>query len=144
HEPPKPETLANIVFGPLYRSVESESSESRFGMMINFDYDSAQIRAQSLPLLDSVGEMLKLDEAKGRALVIEGHADATGPSHYNLGLSERRAEAIKKYLMGSFDIPESQLVAIGMGESDPHNTEDPNAGINRRVVFKPVRSIIIE
>ena len=144
YEPPEPEVLADLVFKPLYRSAKADNSNNRFGMMINFDYDSARITPQSLPLLDSVGEMLKLDQSKGRALVIEGHADATGPAVYNQGLSERRAEAIKQYLMGSFSIPEAQLVAVGAGESDPHNLDDPNAAVNRRVVFKPVRSIIIE
>ncbi len=144
YEPPQPEVLADLVFKPLYRSAKQEDSSNRFGMMIHFDYDSSRITPQSLPLLDSVGEMLKLEQSKGRALVIEGHADATGPAQYNQGLSERRAEAIKQYLMGSFSIPETQLVAMGAGETNPHDVQDPNAAVNRRVVFKPVRSIIIE
>ena len=145
-QPPEPQVLADLLFKPQYRSVDDTqtSSPGKFGMMINFDYDSTRIVAKSLPLLDSVGEMLKLEQAEGKALVIEGHADASGPAAYNQNLSERRAEAIKKYLIGSFAIAEEHLIVVGAGEVDPHNESDPYDAINRRVVFKPVRSIVIE
>ena len=143
-EPPEPEELARILYGPKYRSAASEPAAGRFGMMINFHYDSTKIVPQSLPLLDSVGEMLLAGSADGKVLVVEGHADASGPARYNQDLSERRADAIKRYLVGTFAIPETRLVTVGAGETEPHDVTDPYADVNRRVVFRAARSIVVD
>lgn len=144
--PPAPEQLAQLLFGPKYRNAATPdpNAPGRFGMMVNFEYDSVKIVPKSLPLLDSVGEMLQTENVNDETLVIEGHADASGPEAYNQQLSERRAEAIKQYLLGTFEIPAKQLVTVGSGESDLHNREDPYHEINRRVVFRTVRSIVID
>ena len=141
-EPPSPKTLARLLYGPRYRSAEPVAG--RFGMMINFEYDSVKIVPESLPMLDAVGEMLGLEEATNEALVIEGHADASGSAAYNQTLSERRADAIKQYLVGSFDIKEGRLITIGEGESQPHDRSDPYAAVNRRVVFRTTQSIVVD
>ena len=144
--PPAPEALADLLYGPKYRSASTfgEDAPGRFGMMINFEYNSTKIVPKSLPLLDSVGEMLRLEEVKSEVLVIEGHADAKGTDAYNRRLSERRADAIKHYLVGTFDVPPEQLVTVGEGESKLHNREDPFDAINRRVVFRTIRSIVVD
>lgn len=144
--PPSPEKLAQLLFGPKYRSavVPDPDAPGRFGMMINFEYDSIKIVPKSLPLLDTVGEMLQLENVSNETLVIEGHADASGPEVYNQKLSERRAEAIKRYLVGTFDIPTKQLVTVGSGETDLYDHRDPYNDINRRVVFRTIRSIVID
>ena len=141
-EPPSPETLARLLYGPRYRSAEPVAG--RFGMMINFEYDSVKIVPESLPMLDAVGEMLGLDESAKEVLVIEGHADASGPAAYNQTLSERRADAIKRYLVGTFDILDGRLITIGEGESQPHDRKDPYAAVNRRVVFRTTQSIVVD
>ncbi|MGI9232114.1 MAG: OmpA family protein [Woeseiaceae bacterium] len=145
-EPPSPETLAKLLYGPKYRTAlaPDTSAPGRFGMMVNFEYDSIKIIPKSLPLLDSVGQMLQSGDVDRETLVIEGHADASGPAVYNQRLSERRAEAIKRYLVGTFDLAENQLVTVGAGEGDLHNTRDPYHEINRRVVFRTARSIVID
>ena len=144
--PPDPEKLAALLFGAKYRSAQTVDTEApgRFGMMIHFEYDSVKIVPKSLPLLDSVGEMLQLDHVRTEVLVIEGHADASGPEAYNQGLSERRAAAIKRYLEATFDIPAKRLVTVGVGETALHNREDPYHAINRRVVFRAAHSIVID
>ena len=144
--PPDPEQLVNLLFGPRYRSADTSTSvvPGRFSMMINFEYDSIKIVPQSLPMLDAVGEALQSEQAKNELLVIEGHADASGPAAYNQRLSERRAEAIKQYLVGTFEIPDETLITIGEGESVPHNRKDPYDAINRRVVFRNDRSIVVQ
>lgn len=145
-EPPDPEVLAGLLFGPKYRGAQMQDAQvpGRFGMMINFDYDSTKIMPESLPLLDSVGEMLGLESAANAVLLVEGHADAMGPATYNQGLSERRAEAVKRYLVGTFDLPAEQLITIGEGESKLHNKDEPYDAINRRVVFRTNRSIVLK
>ncbi len=144
--PPDPQQLVTLLFGPRYRSAASNAADvpGRFGMMINFEYDSVKIVPQSLPMLDAVGEALQSEQAKNEVLVIEGHADASGPAAYNLRLSERRAEAIKRYLVGTFDVPDKMLITLGEGEAVPHNRRDPYDAINRRVVFRSTDSIVID
>jgi len=144
--PPAPDKLAEILLGPKYRSVGDASADApgRFGMMINFEYDSVKIVPRTLPLLDSVGEMLLLEEVSKKVLVIEGHADASGPEAYNQSLSERRAEAIKRYLVATFDVSPKRLLVLGAGESDPHDRHDPYHAVNRRVVFRSSQSIVID
>lgn len=144
--PPTPEKLAQLLFGPKYRSAVTPDPDApgRFGMMINFEYNSVKIVPKSLPLLDTVGEMLQLENVSDETLVIEGHADASGPEAYNQNLSERRADAIKRYLVGTFDVPTKQLVTLGAGETDLYDREDPYHAINRRVMFRTIRSIVID
>lgn len=145
-EPPPAETLANILFPHRYRGVETlpKSEPDAFGMMINFDLNSAAIQPQSLPLLESIGEMFRLERLKNKAIVVEGHTDGRGTDAYNNDLSQRRAEAIKHYLVESFGISPSQLVTIGYGESDLYDAADPLDALNRRVVFRATQSISVE
>ena len=111
--------------------------ENMFGLLINFEYDSTNILGPSLPLLDSVGEMLNLEKTADRAIVIEGHADSSGSQDYNQSLSERRARAIRRYLVSVFDIDPARLVVIGKGELELYDRRNSANPINRRVVFKP-------
>jgi outer membrane protein OmpA-like peptidoglycan-associated protein len=69
-----------------------------------------------------------------RTLVIEGHTDDVGDSAYNQGLSQRRADAVKDYLIGH-GIDRSRLSAYGKGEASPVSSNDSSTGrqLNRRV-----------
>ena len=144
--PPAPEELASILYQPRYRSVDGVTTKqaNAFGMMVNFVYDSTRILADSLPMLDSVGEMLNLENVKNQVLVIEGHTDAKGTEFYNDDLSLRRANAVKLYLIASFDIQPERLVIIGQGENNLYDHSDPLAALNRRVEFKPQDNVVIE
>lgn len=106
------------------------------GLMINFRHDSTDIVPESLPYLDRVAGMMKMDRIASKGLIIEGHTDATGSEAYNQRLSERRAEAIKRYLVESHGIAPFRLVTMGKGESAPLVREDPNHPANRRVQFR--------
>jgi outer membrane protein OmpA-like peptidoglycan-associated protein len=68
---------------------------------------------------------------------IAGHADAIGTEEYNLGLSERRARAVAKYLADK-GISKDRITAVFFGEANPVGTNDTPAGRkkNRRVEFK--------
>lgn len=140
-EPPHPETLARILFEPRYRGTDGAPEENLFAMRIQFEFDSTAVVPESLPLLDSVGEMMMLPQVKGRAIIVEGHTDARGTEIYNENLSQRRAAAVKRYLADSFGIDEDRLVVTGKGESVPYDRDDPRAPVNRRVVFKPLQRI---
>jgi outer membrane protein OmpA-like peptidoglycan-associated protein len=67
---------------------------------------------------------------------VEGHTDDRGRDDYNLDLSQRRAEAVKAYLIGK-GVPPERLEAKGFGETQPlkPNTTQRNRAANRRVEF---------
>lgn len=144
-QPPAPEELADILYKPRYRSVDGkrEKEPDLFGMLINFELDSTKILPESLPLLDSVGEMLTLERVKNQSLVVEGHTDSRGTARHNQGLSERRAQAIKKYLVESFEVKPKRLITVGQGENKLHDGNKPKDPINRRVEFRPLKSIVV-
>ncbi len=105
-------------------------------LMINFRHDSTEIVPESRPYLDRVAGMMKMDRIASNGIIIEGHADATGSEEYNQRLSERRAEAIKRYLVETHAIEPHRLITMGKGESAPLVREDPNHPANRRAQFR--------
>ncbi|MCU7845365.1 MAG: OmpA family protein [Candidatus Thiodiazotropha sp. (ex Monitilora ramsayi)] len=144
YEAPQPEEIADILFQPRYRGIvfndkpDRQPVQNMFGMMINFEFDSVKILPDSLPMLDAVGRMMRLDRSAGKRIVIEGHADTVGRLVYNQYLSERRARAIKRYLTSRFNIEPGRLVTIGKGESEPYDRANPRNPVNRRVQFRPL------
>lgn len=82
--------------------------------------------------LDRFAEVLRGKRGTGRVVLIEGHADASGSDDVNLPLSQRRAEAVKDYLVKN-GADQSMLMAKGMGSRAPKVSQDPTAAENRRV-----------
>ncbi len=106
------------------------------GALVQFHFDSAAIKPESYAILDEFGKALRgpLSDA---VLLVGGHTDAKGNEGYNLALSEKRAESVKKYLVRHHDISADRLQAKAFGESKPiasNATEDGQAK-NRRVEF---------
>jgi outer membrane beta-barrel protein len=104
---------------------------------INFEFDSDKLTADSEKILDSVAE--SLSHFADVRVEIAGHTDAKGGESYNLGLSQRRADAVKAYLVGK-GIDGSRMETEGYGEGAPiadNSTEDGMAQ-NRRVELKKI------
>jgi len=99
---------------------------------INFDVDSDVIRGESKPTLDKIVAVLKAKP--DWKLSVEGHTDATGGEAHNQQLSQKRAEAVKSYLVAG-GIDASRLTATGLGASKPVAGNDSESGRaqNRRV-----------
>ncbi len=110
-------------------------SQNSIGLPIKFGYNSTAILPESLPFLEEVGKMLEMPAYAQKKLVVEGHTDASGSRGYNQYLSEKRAEAVKVYLMDRFSITKDRLVVNGMGENQPLAGLSPYAATNRRVQF---------
>jgi outer membrane protein OmpA-like peptidoglycan-associated protein len=100
---------------------------------VYFDYNSATISAQAIPSLTTLGNVLSNPDLKGSLFMIAGHTDAKGGENYNLGLSERRAEAVKRYLIEKFNISPESLTSVGYGKEQLKDKDDPFAPENRRV-----------
>jgi len=83
---------------------------------VYFDYDSAAIRSDAEATLKKFADFAKANDVKG--VTLEGHCDERGTREYNLALGDRRAVAIKKYLVGLGMSPE-QLTTISYGKERP-------------------------
>jgi len=100
---------------------------------VNFDYNSAQITTKAEAQLNELGDALRDARVKGSAVVLGGHTDGKGGDSYNQKLSERRAEAVKKYLVGKLKLSADDMSTVGYGKKHLKNTDDPFAAENRRV-----------
>jgi outer membrane protein OmpA-like peptidoglycan-associated protein len=98
---------------------------------INFKSGSSAIPASSMSLLSKIS--LIVSDLNPEEVVIEGHTDSTGNQNSNLMLSNKRAEAVKKYL-SSLDV-KYPVDARGYGESNPiaNNQTKDGRSMNRRV-----------
>jgi outer membrane protein OmpA-like peptidoglycan-associated protein len=105
----------------------------RIDLEINFDYNSADISAKSLPSVQALGRALSNPDLKGSTFVVAGHTDAAGGESYNQDLSERRADSIKHYLVDKFGIAGTDLVTVGYGKTKLKDPANPLAEVNRRV-----------
>ena len=72
---------------------------------------------------------------EGSAFSVEGHTDSFGSDASNNDLSQRRADAVRAYLLSQTGLPENRIAAIGYGESRPIATNDTAEGRakNRRI-----------
>jgi outer membrane protein OmpA-like peptidoglycan-associated protein len=100
---------------------------------IHFDYDSAHIQPRSEPVIAEIAALLRTNPAW--QFEVSGHTDSDGGAAYNLGLSQRRAQAVVDDLVNRYGIARSRLVAKGYGLSRPvaSNATDAGKALNRRV-----------
>jgi outer membrane protein OmpA-like peptidoglycan-associated protein len=100
---------------------------------INFPFSSSDIGSAAVPAVTALGRALSSPELKGGTFVVAGHTDAVGSYGSNQELSERRTDAVKRYLVTNFQIPATSLVTVGYGKTKLKNESNPNAAENRRV-----------
>ena len=102
---------------------------------ITFGFDSAEIRADSEPVMAKLYQGLRSDSSA--SIVIEGHTSSEGTETYNLQLSERRAQAVVASLVGR-GLVKGRVSAVGVGESRPiaPNTDESGRSLNRRVEIR--------
>jgi OOP family OmpA-OmpF porin len=101
---------------------------------VKFDFDKAVVKPQYRAEVQKAADFLSAHP--GSSAVVEGHTDSRGADDYNLRLSQRRADAVRDYLVSQFGVNASRVQAVGYGESRPIATNDTDAGRaeNRRVV----------
>jgi peptidoglycan-associated lipoprotein len=89
-----------------------------------FSYDSTDLSNEARGLLQKdVDWMKKWTTTK---VMVEGHADSRGTNEYNLALGERRADAVRDYLV-SLGIPTERLTIVSKGEEQPFCSEETEA-----------------
>lgn len=113
----------------------AESEQPKVSMQLQFAFDSATLTAESMASLDNLSLALKSERLGNYGFRIEGHTDASGPEAYNQTLSERRATAVRAYLVEKHQVDPARLQIVGRGETDPLDVLNPYSGINRRVAI---------
>ncbi|QOC23970.1 OmpA family protein [Wenzhouxiangella sp. AB-CW3] len=99
---------------------------------ITFGFDSADLRPDFFEVLNSVA--LVLEEFDQTVLVVDGHTDSVGSHQYNMGLSQRRAETVGRYLVGQ-GVEPVRIATYGHGPDYPvaSNENEVGRAQNRRV-----------
>lgn len=123
----------SLSLGEREEVAQLAATKPKIDLEINFDYNSAEISKASMQAVQELGKALSDPSLKGSTFVVAGHTDASGTDEYNQGLSERRADTIKRYLTEKFGINGSDLVTVGYGESKPKDANAPLDPANRRV-----------
>jgi outer membrane protein OmpA-like peptidoglycan-associated protein len=104
---------------------------------ILFDFNSYNIRQNSYRQIDEIGKALRIviGSCTSCIFTIEGHTDNIGKEKYNNWLSQKRADAVKNYLIVRYKIDVSRIESIGFGEKRPVATNETTFGRsqNRRV-----------
>lgn len=82
--------------------------------IVFFDFDKSDITTDAADILNRAAQAYK--ETGQASVTLAGHADAAGPADYNVGLSQRRADAVRKYLAGQ-GVPETAVTSEAFGET---------------------------
>ena len=134
---PPPAPAPEPVAAPVVETVKISLED------IHFDFDKATLTKVATAILNS--NITTLKENPGVSVQIEGHTCAHGSEDYNMALGERRANAVKEFLVHQ-GIAADRLTTISYGETrlampeipTPHNKESKEAKANRRVHFEVI------
>jgi peptidoglycan-associated lipoprotein len=105
------------------------------GTVIYFEFNSSEVRAQDQDLV--AAHAIQLNEQSFGSVRLEGHADERGSREYNIGLGERRAQAVRQMLMIQ-GVNASQIQTVSFGEERPEamGSLESDYAQNRRVEIK--------
>ena len=133
--PANPGVAANKGCPEIKQEVQDEIKLAAQG--IYFESNKDVIKAVSFKNLDRLAEIMV--EYKEAQVIIEGHTDSEGADAANMTLSQKRADAVKRYI-ASKGVAASRMTAIGYGETKPVADNDSADGraLNRRVDFNLV------
>ncbi|MGI9238568.1 MAG: peptidoglycan-associated lipoprotein Pal [Woeseiaceae bacterium] len=112
-----------------------DPSAGELGMVIYFDFDSSEVRAQDQELVSR--HATQISDNMGIRVRLEGHADERGSREYNIGLGERRSQAVRQMLLIQ-GVSASQLSTVSFGEERPASfgSSESDYAQNRRVEIK--------
>ncbi|HZA14925.1 MAG TPA: OmpA family protein [Myxococcaceae bacterium] len=115
--------------------VEAQASADCSYQPIRFEFNESTLTSDARSTLERLADCIKRQNSR---LTLEGHADDRGTEEYNLQLSNRRAESVRRYLV-TLGVTGRNLETVGYGETRPAESgsgEDAWSA-NRRVEFRP-------
>ena len=112
-----------------------DPSAGELAAVIYFDFDSSEVRADDQATV--ARHAMQLGNDPGARVRLEGHADERGSRDYNIGLGERRAQAVRQLLLIQ-GVSTSQIVTVSFGEERPaeFGSSEADYAKNRRVEIK--------
>ena len=132
---PPPPPVQEMKKAPEAASVAEQKilEKGRVQMLIEFDTGKAIVKPKYYKEIEAVADVMK--KYPDMNIVIEGHTDNVGGKQYNQGLSQKRADAIKKVMVTKYKIPAKRLTAKGFGMTKPiaSNATKEGKQQNRRV-----------
>ena len=111
-----------------------DPSAGELATVIYFDFDSSEVRAQDQDIVRR--HAMQLVSNPGYRVRLEGHADERGSREYNIGLGERRSQAVRRMLMIQ-GVAADQISTVSFGEERPvaFGSSESDYAQNRRVQF---------
>lgn len=118
--------------GALSAEQAALQEAQRVGTVVYFDYDRAEIKPEFIPIVAAHAKYLNGDA--NRRVRLEGHSDERGSREYNIGLGERRAQAVRRALMLQ-GVTDAQITTVSYGEERPavRGSDESAYAKNRRV-----------
>ena len=108
-------------------------SKPAVDLSMEFATNSAELRGPALATATKLGEAISAPELKDKTFLIAGYTDAKGPDLANQKLSERRADAVKAFLIKTYHVNPANLITVGYGKTKLKNPASPFGPENRRV-----------
>lgn len=120
---------------PAMEFVDPAAEDRNVLKPVYFEYDKSNIRPEYQPVLEGISAWMVKNA--DRQLLVEGHCDERGTDEYNLALGERRALAVRRYLV-ALGVPADRVHTISYGEEKPAvpGTNEAAWSKNRRAEFK--------
>jgi len=121
-------------------AIQRLEEELRFDVPVYFAFDDATVEAEDQAVLDRFGAVA-LKYYPNATITVEGFTDSAGPEAYNTSLGQRRADAVREYLVGNGGMVQEQVRAVSYGEDTQRLVQPEGRGPgmagweNRRVVL---------
>ena len=118
---------------PGISNTRSLGRQPSVNFQIQFEFGSYRLTDEAKRVLAELGAAITSRELTGFNFLIAGHTDGVGSAEYNLLLSERRARAVRDYLVSAVNVSPERLRDVGWGEARPLDIGNPDGDVNRRV-----------
>jgi OmpA-OmpF porin, OOP family len=118
---------------PAAPSTAAEPALPSIDLLVHFEFGSADLTVEARDLLDRLGAALQSSKLRNFSFRVVGHTDAIGSDESNRKLSRERADAVKAYLVKTFQVAPERLETMGLGKSQLIDPANPSSGANRRV-----------
>lgn len=123
--PPPPPVVETVTIDPLSQEALDQVMGGMGGSTVNFAYDRYDVDSSARSILQAQANWMKANNVN---VIVEGHCDERGTREYNIALGDRRANAVKNYLV-AMGVAASRVRTVSYGKERPIGID--NAG-NRR------------